>query len=53
MGGTFKFIKTDSNLINNFNFVGGGLTGPLSSGLVPSERPADLYYGPNQVGVND
>ncbi len=54
MGGTFKFIKTNSNLINNFNFVGAGLTGPLSStGLGPAARPADMFYGPNQVSVND
>lgn len=52
-GGTFKFIKTNSNLINNFNFVGIGEQGAaLGSGLVASVRPADI----NQVGsagVND
>jgi hypothetical protein len=52
-GGTFKFIKTDSNLINNFNFVGIGLQGAaLGSGLVASVRPDDI----NQIGsaaVND
>jgi hypothetical protein len=47
-GGTFKFIKTNSNLINNFNFVGAGLQGSaLSGGLNttgdgPSLRPADI-----------
>ena len=33
--------------------MGAGLAGPLSSGLDPSERPADLFYGPNQTAVND
>jgi hypothetical protein len=53
-GGTFKFIKTESNLVSNFNFVEAGLTGPaLSGGLEPSVRPADINNGPNQVGIND
>ncbi len=43
-GGTFKFIKTDSNLINDFNFVGIGATGnELGNGLDPSVRPSDIY----------
>jgi hypothetical protein len=47
-GGLFKFIKTNSNLINNFNFVGVGLQGTvLSPGLTttapePSLRPANI-----------
>jgi hypothetical protein len=54
MGGTFKFIKTDSNLIDNFNFVGAGLQGSaLQGGLDPTVRPADINNGPNQVAVND
>jgi hypothetical protein len=54
MGGTFKFIKTDSNLITNFNFVGVGLQGAsLSGGLDPTVRPADINQGPNNVGIND
>jgi len=54
MGGTFKFIKTDSNLITNFNFVGVGLQGSsLSAGLDPTVRPADINQGPNNVGIND
>jgi hypothetical protein len=54
LGGTFKFVKTNSNLINNFNFVEAGLQGTaLSSGLNSSLRPADINQGPNNVGVND
>jgi hypothetical protein len=42
-GGTFKFIKTNSNLINNFNFVGIGQSGSaLTGGLDPAVRPADI-----------
>ncbi|MFC5860726.1 carboxypeptidase-like regulatory domain-containing protein [Acidicapsa dinghuensis] len=53
-GGTFKFIKTNSNLINNFNFVGVGLQGSaLSGGLNASLRPADINQGPNNVAIND
>jgi hypothetical protein len=54
MGGTFKFIKTNSNLISDFNYVEGGLTGSaLQGGLDPTVRPADINNGPNQVGIND
>jgi hypothetical protein len=53
-GGTFKFIKTNSNLINNFNFVGVGLQGSaLGQGLDSSVRPTDINQGPNNVGIND
>jgi hypothetical protein len=53
-GGLFKFIKTNSNLINNFNFVGVGLQGSaFSGGLNASVRPSDINQGPNNVGVND
>jgi hypothetical protein len=42
-GGTFKFIKTNSNLINNFNFVGAGLQGTaLANGLDSTVRPTDI-----------
>jgi hypothetical protein len=42
-GGSFKFIRTDSNLINNFNFVGEGLSGPVfQGGLDPTVRPTDI-----------
>ncbi len=52
-GGTFKFIKTNSNLINNFNFVTVGEAASISGGLNPSLRPADINQGPNSVGIND
>jgi hypothetical protein len=54
MGGTFKWIKTNSNLISNFNFVDGGLQGSvLSSGLDPSIRPKDINQDTNNVAIND
>jgi hypothetical protein len=67
MGGSFKFIKTNSNLINNFNFVGAGLQGQALGGglcgptpgdcdsLHPSEslRPSDIYQGGSHVALND
>ena len=40
-GGTFKFIKTDSQLVNDFNFVGVGLGGNLNQ-LNASLRPANI-----------
>jgi len=53
-GGTFKFIKTNSRLTSNFNFVDVGLQGAsLGNGLDPSVRPADINNGPNQVAIND
>jgi hypothetical protein len=53
-GGTFKFIKTNSNLITNFNFPEIGLQGAsLSPGLNPSLRPTDINQGPNNVAIND
>jgi len=54
-GGLFKFIKTNSILINNFIFVGVGLQGSaLGSGLTtsgnePSLRPGDINQGPNSA----
>ena len=54
MGGSFKFIKTNSNLVNNFNFVGVGLQGSaLSGGLDSTVRPSDINTGPNNVAIND
>jgi hypothetical protein len=56
-GGTFKFIKTNSNLKNNFNFVGIGQTSPALSGGVCSttictDVPGDL--NPNStVAINE
>jgi hypothetical protein len=57
-GGTFKFIKTNTNHISNFNFVSAGLTGfALQGGLNSSVRPADIAQGgagnANSVAVND
>jgi hypothetical protein len=40
-GGTFKFIKTNSNLVNDFNFVTVGLGGP-TLGLSANLRPANI-----------
>ncbi len=51
MGGTFKFIRTNSNLINNFNFPSIGEYGALGSGLNASVRPPDIAN--SQVAVND
>ncbi len=58
-GGTFKFIKTNSNLINNFNFVGAGLQGSaLAGGLStkmgePSLRPSDINGASNALNDYD
>ncbi len=57
-GGTFKFVKTNTNHISNFNFVGAGLTGfALSGGLDSSVRPADIAQGgaanASNVAIND
>lgn len=57
-GGTFKFIKTNTNHVSNFNFVGAGLAGfALSGGLNSTVRPADIAQGgainANNVAVND
>jgi len=41
LGGTFKFIKTNSNQVNDFNFVGIGLGGN-TLGLSPALRPANI-----------
>jgi hypothetical protein len=53
-GGTFKAIRTNSNLINNFNFVDAGLQGSaFGGGLPPSEQPADLNATGTGVAFND
>ncbi|HEY5380696.1 MAG TPA: carboxypeptidase-like regulatory domain-containing protein [Acidobacteriaceae bacterium] len=55
MGGTFKWVKTDSNLINDFNFVGVGREGSLGGGLGALDnttaRPADIAH--SQTAIND
>ncbi len=53
MGGLFKFIKTNSNSINDFYFVEGGLTGStLTGGLKPAQHPSTLNTASN-VAVDD
>jgi hypothetical protein len=52
-GGTFKFIKTNSNLINDFNFPTIGEAGALGTGLDPTLRPADIFTDPNATAIND
>ena len=53
MGGLFKFIKTNSNNITNFNFVAAGLQGAVLGGGLPSNaRPAGINTG-SQVALND
>ncbi len=52
-GGSFKFIKTNSNLTNNFNFVYAGQQGAaLTSGLDPTVRPSDILQDPNSIANN-
>ena len=51
-GGTFKFMKNNSNLISNFNFPSIGQAGAaLSSGLEDSVRPANINQAADGVGV--
>ena len=51
-GGTFKFIKTNSNNITNFNLVAAGLQGnALGGGFDASMRPADI--NPSSVAKDD
>lgn len=58
-GGTFKFVRTNSNLINNFNFVGLGLQGTgLSGGLGTTDgekslRPADILFDSSNIATSD
>jgi hypothetical protein len=54
MGGTFKFIKTNSNLISNFNQVGVGLEGAnLGAGRASNARPANIGNDSAGVAVTD
>lgn len=51
-GGTFKFIKTNSQLVNDFNFVGVGLGGNTNQ-LDASLRPADIRGGSTAPSLFD
>jgi len=51
MGGTFKFIKTNSNLTANFNFPEIGEYGALGPGLDATLRPPHIAN--SQVADND
>jgi hypothetical protein len=54
MGGTFKFIKTHTNFVSNFNFVYAGLAGgALNGGLDPTVRPSDINAAPDGVALTD
>ena len=66
-GGTFKWVKTNSNLTSNFNFpevglyggaLSGGLCGPAPGDCDPANpteslRPQDINQGAGGVGIND
>ena len=52
IGGTFKYIKTNSKLVNDFNFTSiglGGNTGQLDASL----RPSDIRHGSSSYGQYD
>jgi hypothetical protein len=52
-GGTFKFIKTNSNLVDNFNFVGVGAAGDaLGSGLDSNVRPSNILDDSKDANVS-
>ena len=48
-GGTFKFIKTNSNLINDFNFPGIGLQGTAFSGMASAQQSAPPTSTPTKL----
>ena len=52
MGGTFKFIKTHSLLLNDFNFATIGLGGNTTT-LNASLRPANILAGSTSASVYD
>jgi hypothetical protein len=52
IGGTFKFVKTDSNLINNFNFPDIGDQGPPFSQYADPSKPATAALFPSNI-LND
>jgi hypothetical protein len=46
-GGSFKFIKTNSLLVNDFNFISAGMAGSTMSGGFDSRvRPGDILSDP-------
>lgn len=51
-GGTFKWIKTNSQLVNDFNFVGVGLGGALST-LDSTVRPTNMSGNATAQGYYD
>ena len=51
-GGTFKFIKTNSNLVNDFSFVTVGL-GSLNPSLLPTLRPSNIRGGTTAPSLYD
>jgi hypothetical protein len=51
-GGTFKFIKTNSNLTNDYSFIGVGLGGNLTT-LNSSLRPSNIRGGTTAPGLYD
>ncbi len=52
LGGTFKFIKTNSDLTYNYNFINVGQTGnQLYNGLDATVRPANI--GKGQTALDD
>jgi hypothetical protein len=53
-GGTFKFIKTNSNLVSNFNYVYVGEAGnALTNGLDSTVRPSNILVDPYQTAIDD
>ena len=51
-GGTFKFIKTNSSLVNDFVFISTGIGGGTPA-LDDSVRPADIEQGNNGLATYD
>jgi hypothetical protein len=53
-GGTYRFVTTHSNLVNDFNFVQAGETGSgLATGLATDDRPTDIFSGGQHGALND
>jgi carboxypeptidase family protein len=51
-GGMFKFIRTQSRQVLDFNFLSLGL-GPALPALDPSQEPADINGDPSALGLYD